>query len=315
MKHLSSVLVDNMAILVVLIGVIGAVWPSTLTWVGPHIPWMLGIVMLGMGMTLSVDDFRNVFRRPQLVLIGIFAQFFIMPLVAWALVRIFALPPEIAIGVILVGTCPGGTASNVISYLARGDVALSVSMSMATTILAPVVTPALTWLLAGAWIEVSFTAMMISIAEMVLLPLLLGLCLNHFCRCAVSHVLPYMPLLSVTAIVLLVGGVVALSASKLMDVGLLLFAIVVLHNGFGLFFGYVMAHLSIWIVRKPVPLLLKSGCKIPGWQRLLPCYISIPLRQFPELYSVCGITCLVPFWPTSLPVAMNGVQRPYGRRH
>lgn len=88
MKHLSSVLVDNMAILVVLIGVIGAVWPSTLTWVGPHIPWMLGIVMLGMGMTLSVDDFRNVFRRPQLVLIGIFAQFFIMPLVAWALVRI-----------------------------------------------------------------------------------------------------------------------------------------------------------------------------------------------------------------------------------
>lgn len=287
MKHLSSVLVDNMAILVVLIGVIGAVWPSTLTWVGPHIPWMLGIVMLGMGMTLSVDDFRNVFRRPQLVLIGIFAQFFIMPLVAWALVRIFALPPEIAIGVILVGTCPGGTASNVISYLARGDVALSVSMSMATTILAPVVTPALTWLLAGAWIEVSFTAMMISIAEMVLLPLLLGLCLNHFCRCAVSHVLPHMPLLSVTAIVLLVGGVVALSASKLMDVGLLLFAIVVLHNGFGLFFGYVMAHLFHLDSQKARTIAIEVGMRNSGMAASLAVLYFNPVAAIPgAIFSV-----------------------------
>lgn len=287
MKRVSSVLVDNMAIFVVLIGVIGALWPSTLTWVGPHIPWMLGIVMLGMGMTLSVGDFRDVFRRPQLVLIGVFSQFLIMPVVAWALVHIFALPPEIAIGVILVGTCPGGTASNVISYLARGDVALSVSMSMATTILAPIVTPALTWLLAGAWIEVSFTSMMVSIAEMVLIPLLVGLGLNHFFGRTVSQVLPFMPLLSVTAIVLLVGGVVALSASKLMDVGLLLFVIVVLHNGFGLFLGYVMGHLFHLDSQKSRTIAIEVGMQNSGMAASLAVLYFNPVAAIPgAIFSV-----------------------------
>ena len=162
-----------MGIFVVLIGVLGAVRPHLLTWVGPYIPWLLGLVMFGMGMTLTVEDFKAVDRRPWEVFIGAVAQFVIMPAVAWALVKVFALPPELAIGVILVGTCPGGTASNVISYLARGEVALSVSMTMASTILAPLVTPALTWFIAGAWIEVSFLSMMISIAEMVLLPVIL----------------------------------------------------------------------------------------------------------------------------------------------
>ena len=169
-----------MALFVLLIGVVGAVRPQTLTWVGPYVGWLLGVVMFGMGMTLTFQDFKRVLQRPWEVLLGVVAQFLIMPLAAWFLVWLFALPPELAIGVVLVGTCPGGTASNVISYLAKGDVALSVSMTMATTLLAPVVTPTLTWLLAGSWIEVSFTAMMISIAQMVLLPLLLGLTAHHF---------------------------------------------------------------------------------------------------------------------------------------
>ena len=156
LKKCCDFLVSNMAVFVVLIGVVGAIWPWTLQWAAPYVGWLLGIVMFGMGMTLTVADFKTVFKRPWEVLIGVFAQFLIMPLVAWGLVRIFALPPELAIGVILVGTCPGGTASNVISYLAKGDVALSVSMTMATTLLAPIVTPALTWFLAGAWIHVSF---------------------------------------------------------------------------------------------------------------------------------------------------------------
>jgi hypothetical protein len=114
-----------MALFVVLIGAMGAIWPQTLTWVGPYIPWLLGVVMFGMGMTLTFQDFKTVFHRPWEVMIGVVAQFLIMPFVAWMLVKIFSLPPELAIGVILVGTCPGGTASNVISYLAKGDVALS----------------------------------------------------------------------------------------------------------------------------------------------------------------------------------------------
>lgn len=157
LKKCCDFLVNNMAIFVVLIGIVGAVWPQTLQWVGPYVGWLLGIVMFGMGMTLTVQDFKTVFKRPWEVLIGVVAQFLIMPFVAWALVRLFALPPELAIGVILVGTCPGGTASNVISYLAKGDVALSVSMTMSTTLLAPIVTPALTWFLAGAWIHVSLS--------------------------------------------------------------------------------------------------------------------------------------------------------------
>ena len=150
MQKIIKKIVDNLALLVVAIGILGAWRPETLTWVGPYVSWMLGIVMFGMGMTLKVADFQRVLQHPKEVAIGVAAQFIIMPLVALALVKVFALPPELAIGVILVGTCPGGTASNVIAYLARGDVALSVSMTMTTTLLAPIVTPALTYFLAGA---------------------------------------------------------------------------------------------------------------------------------------------------------------------
>ena len=155
MQKIQKGIVDDMAVLVAAAGVIGALVPSAFAWAGSYVSWLLGLVMFGMGMTLSAADFRRVLARPRYVAIGVFAQFLIMPLVAYVLVRAFRLPPELAVGVILLGTCPGGTASNVISYLARGDVALSVSMTMTTTLLAPVVTPALTYLLAGATIEVT----------------------------------------------------------------------------------------------------------------------------------------------------------------
>ena len=236
-------IVDYMAVLVVLAGIVGAVYPPSLSWVGGYMSWLLGLVMFGMGMTLSVADFRRVLERPKYVAIGVFAQFLIMPLVALLLVKIFRLPPELAIGVILLGTCPGGTASNVISYLARGDVALSVSMTMTTTLLAPVVTPALTFLLAGAYIEVSFTSMMLSIAEMVLAPVVLGVVVHHYFEGVTQRLAPVLPVFSVVCIVLLVGGVVALSASKLLAVGPLMAVLVVLHNGFGLALGYGLARL------------------------------------------------------------------------
>lgn len=287
MKKCCGFLVNNMALFVLLIGVVGAVRPQTLTWVGPYVGWLLGVVMFGMGMTLTFQDFKRVLQRPWEVLLGVAAQFLIMPLAAWFLVWLFALPPELAIGVVLVGTCPGGTASNVISYLAKGDVALSVSMTMATTLLAPVVTPTLTWLLAGSWIEVSFTAMMISIAQMVLLPLLLGLTAHHFFERTVEKILPVMPVVSVVTIVLLVGGVVALGAESLLDVGLLMAAIVVLHNAFGLVLGYGMARLFRLDSKKARTVSIEVGMQNSGMAASLAVLYFSPAAAIPgAIFSV-----------------------------
>ncbi|WP_288945770.1 bile acid:sodium symporter family protein [uncultured Megasphaera sp.] len=287
MKKCCGFLVNNMALFVLLIGVVGAVRPQTLTWVGPYVGWLLGVVMFGMGMTLTFQDFKRVLQRPWEVLLGVVAQFLIMPLAAWFLVWLFALPPELAIGVVLVGTCPGGTASNVISYLAKGDVALSVSMTMSTTLLAPVVTPTLTWLLAGSWIEVSFTAMMISIAQMVLLPLLLGLTAHHFFERTVEKILPVMPVVSVVTIVLLVGGVVALGAESLLDVGLLMAAIVVLHNAFGLVLGYGMARLFRLDSKKARTVSIEVGMQNSGMAASLAVLYFSPAAAIPgAIFSV-----------------------------
>ena len=257
-------LVDNMALLIVGIAVLAAVWPWTFAWAGAYAAWLLGLVMFGMGMTLRMQDFKNVLHHPREVAIGVAAQFLIMPLAAAALARVFALPPELAAGVILVGTCPGGTASNVISYLAKGDVALSVSMTMTTTLLAPIVTPLLTYFLADAWIDISFPAMMLSIAQMVLAPVLLGLVIHHFAARTAGKIMPFMPLVSVACIVLLVGCVVALSADKLAETGLLMAGIVILHNAFGLALGWGMAKLCRLDSRKARTIAIEVGMQNSG---------------------------------------------------
>ena len=151
LEKVSAFISKYMAAFVIIVAAIALFEPSSFKWAAPQITYLLGIVMLGMGMTLRLEDFRLVFQHPKDVFIGAVAQFTIMPGLAWLLAMGFGLPPELAVGVILVGTCPGGTSSNVMTYLAKGDVALSVSMTMTTTILAPIVTPLLTWWLAGAW--------------------------------------------------------------------------------------------------------------------------------------------------------------------
>ena len=243
LQNIGRFIVKNMVWLVVLVGAAGAVFPASLSWIAPQVPLLLGIVMFGMGMTIELKDFRHLLRHPWDVGIGVLAQFTIMPLVAYLLTQAFSLPPDLAVGVILVGTCPGGTASNVITYLAKGDVALSVTMTMATTLLAPFVTPFLTLLLAGEEIVVNAPAMMLSIAEMVLLPVLLGAALNHFFRRRVAYALTVLPLISALLVALLVGVVVSMSAPRLTEVGALVALAVVLHNGFGLVLGYALAGL------------------------------------------------------------------------
>ena len=287
MKKCCTFLVHNMALFVILIGAIGAVRPQMLIWIGPYVPWLLGLVMFGMGMTLTLRDFQSILKHPWEVLLGVIAQFFIMPMVAWLLVWLFALPPELAIGVILVGTCPGGTASNVISYLAKGDVALSVAMTMITTLLAPLATPALTWVLADAWIDVSFSGMAVSIAEMVLLPVVLGLAAHHFFRRTVERMLPLMPVVSVVTIIFLVGGVVAMGASQLIEVGLLMAALVVLHNLFGLALGYGMARIFHLNSKKSRTVAIEVGMQNSGMAASLAVMYFNPAAAIPgAIFSV-----------------------------
>ena len=287
MKRFCNFIVHNMAVFVVLVAVIGAVRPQTLAWVAPRVAWMLGIVMFGMGMTLKVSDFRLILQRPWEVLLGAVAQFTIMPSVAWFLVKAVNLPPELAIGVILVGTCPGGTASNVITYLAKGDVALSVSMTMTTTLLAPVVTPLLTWWLAGAWIDVSMTAMMLSIAEMVLLPILLGLFVRHYFTRLVGRCMDYLPFVSVVTIVLLVGGVVSMSASKLLEMGAVIAGVVICHNVFGLLLGYLMAKLFRLEPPKARAVAIEVGMQNSGLAASLAILYFNPAAAIPgAIFSV-----------------------------
>ena len=287
MKNFCKPVTDNLAALVLLAGIFGVTFPPLFTWIGAYIPPMLGVVMFGMGMTLTVEDFREVFRRPVEVLIGVVAQFTIMPLVAFALTKIFNLPPELAIGVILVGTCPGGTASNVMTYLARGDVALSVSMTLTTTLLAPVVTPFLTLLLAGERIDVSLTAMMMSIAQIVLVPILSGVAMNHFLSGVTKKIQPLLPLVSSLAVILIAGAVVALSADKILSVGLTVAAVVVCHNVCGLSLGYFAAKIFRMDSRKVRTVAIEVGMQNSGLAASLSLMYFNPTAALPgALFSV-----------------------------
>ena len=214
--------------------------PSAFTWIGAYIPWLLGIIMFGMGATLTVGDFKEVARHPIAVIVGVVAQFVIMPLVAYCLAKGFQLPPEIAVGVILVGACPGGTSSNVMTYLAKGNTALSVACTSISTLLAPLLTPAIFYLLASQWLEVSASAMFVSVLKIVLFPIFLGLIVRALWQRKVEQAAQIMPLISVVAIVMIVTAVVAGSKANIMTSGLLIFGIVVLHNGFGYLLGFLL---------------------------------------------------------------------------
>ncbi len=229
-----------MAVIALLVAIIALVFPDPVKGVikTSYVNTLLGIVMFGMGMTLKLSDFKVVFTKPKAVITGILSQFVIMPLLAFLLVKIFNLDPALAVGVILVGSCPGGTSSNVMTYLAKGDVALSVGMTACTTILAPVVTPALVLLLGGATINVSYVSMLMSIVQVVLVPIVLGFVINHFFEKFAQACAKVLPLVSVIAICLIIMAVVAANASKIMTVGWLIVVVVMLHNLCGYALGY-----------------------------------------------------------------------------
>jgi len=202
---------------------------------------LLVVIMFGMGMTLTVADFRAVLRRPATIALGVLLQFTIMPLAAWLISHGLGLEAALLVGMVLVGSAPGGTASNVICYLARGNVALSISMTLASTLLAFLLTPLLTWIYAGQSVPVPLWPMLFSVAKIVLAPVLLGVALNTVLRQRLRPLQDVFPLLSVVAIVLIIAIIVALNRDRLGSVGSMVVIAVVLHNLTGLGAGYLAA--------------------------------------------------------------------------
>ena len=233
-----------MGVLVLLTALFALLFPETFSVLKPTmINPLLGVVMFGMGLTLKFEDFKIVFSRPKDVIIGCLAQFTVMPLLAWLLARIFALDEALTVGVVLVGCCPGGTASNVITYLAKGDLALSVGMTGVSTLLAPVMTPLLVWLLAGKTVDVDVAAMFLSILWVVILPIVAGLVVKRLLPKQTERATAYLPAVSSLAIAAIVLIVISASAHKLLAGGLVIVAVVMLHNVGGLMIGYLIARL------------------------------------------------------------------------
>lgn len=230
-----------MGILVLVAALLALAFPDVLKEIRPTvINYLLGVVMFGMGLTLNLQDFKIVFSRPKDILIGCLAQFTIMPLLAWSLARIFSLDEALALGVVLVGCCPGGTASNVITYLAKGDLALSVGMTGVSTLLAPFLTPLLTWALAGKSINVDMTSMFLSILWVVILPIIMGLIVKGLWPKFTEKATDYLPAFSSIAIALIVAIIIGANADKLIAGGFIIVLVVILHNIFGLSLGYLI---------------------------------------------------------------------------
>lgn len=206
----------------------------------PSIVWVLGLIMFSMGLTLRPENFIEVSRRPAVILLGVFLQYAIMPALAWGLSLWLGLPASLMIGMILVGASPGGTASNVICYLAKGDVALSITLTTVSTLLAVIATPLLTLLYAGKAIDIPALKMLKDILLMIVIPVLGGVMINTLLGSHIQKIKQTLPIISMIAILFIIGIVIALNHDRIGDIGKLLLLAVALHNGLGLMIGYLI---------------------------------------------------------------------------
>ncbi|MDD3313827.1 bile acid:sodium symporter family protein [Pseudodesulfovibrio sp.] len=227
----------------VLLSLAALVHPAWFTWIKPHIPMGLGIIMFGMGLTLEFGDFREVLAKWPLVGLGVALQYLVMPVLAVSISFVLGLPPEAVIGMVVVGACPGGTASNVITYLARGNVPLSVTMTLASTCLAPILTPAIIYLVLEREVSMDFWAMVRSVFWIVVFPMVDGLILRRLFRRRLDPVVRFFPSLSILVIALLIACIMGLNQEMLLTFPALVLLAVVLHNGLGLVAGYGVARM------------------------------------------------------------------------
>ena len=290
MKQICNFIARWMGALVLIMAVFSMLIPAPFlaieTWV---INPLLGLIMFGMGLTLSVQDFRIVLSHPKNVLLGCLAQFTIMPLMAWLLVWLFHLPKELALGVILVGCCPGGTASNVITYLAKGDLALSVGMTATSTLLAPLMTPFLVWFLAGTMVDVDTIGMLTSIVYVVIAPIIAGIICQRYLPRFTHGVIDYLPAFSTIMITMVVGIVVSHNADKLLTGGMIVILVVICHNLSGLLLGNLIGRILRLSRPQCIAISIEVGMQNSGLASSLAVihFAAYPLATIPgAIFSV-----------------------------
>ena len=270
------------ALWAIVFAVLAFYFPSEFKIFAPYIPYLLGLVMFGMGITLTFNDFGEVAKHPKSVVIGVVGQFVIMPSIAFVLAKIFDLPPDLAVGVILVGSCPGGTSSNVMTYLAKGNTALSVACTTISTLLSPLLTPTIFYVLASQWLDIDASAMFLSVLKMVLFPIFLGLVVRALFKKAIEQASQTMPLVSVISIVLILAAVVAVSKDKIVESGLLIFTVVVLHNCLGYLIGFFAAKLFKLNIADSKAIAIEVGMQNSGLGAALAAAHFNPIAAVPS---------------------------------
>ncbi|WP_406947466.1 bile acid:sodium symporter family protein [Psychrobacter aestuarii] len=285
--QLSSWIGKTFAIWALVSAVLGFVFPDIFSALAFLIVPILGIIMFGMGMTLKTDDFIEIIKRPKPVLIGLLAQFTLMPLIAYLLTVVFHLDPLIAVGVILVGCCPGGTSSNVITFLAKGDVALSVAITSISTLLAPFLTPLLLSLFAGQLIDIDLANMMLTITKIVIVPIVLGIVFHKLLGDRVEFATAVLPIVSVLGISIIIAAVVAVSKATILDSGALVFMVVALHNMIGYTLGYTIARVLGFSERQRRAIMVEVGMQNSGLGAALAATYFNPVAALPSaIFSV-----------------------------
>ncbi|MEN0642628.1 bile acid:sodium symporter family protein [Alkalicoccobacillus gibsonii] len=286
-ERVGQIISKYFALIVILVSIIAFLAPGGFTWIVPYITLLLGIIMFGMGLTMKASDFAIVAKKPIPVIIGVVAQFVFMPGIAFALTQIFDFPYELAVGIILVGACPGGTASNVMVFLSKGDLPLSVAMTSISTLLAPIMTPAIVLLLASQYVDVNTGSMFLSIVQVVIIPIVLGILLRRFFPKVVTKSVPALPLVSILAILAIVTAVVSNNKENLATTAFILFLAVLLHNTFGLLLGYIAAWMFKLDESKKRAVSIEVGMQNSGLGASLATQYFEPITALPSaIFSV-----------------------------
>lgn len=304
MRKISEFIGKYMAVIILFFAAAALIVPASFLWVDTSwINPLLMIIMFGMGLTLRPDDLIIVFKHPKNIALGCIAQFTIMPLLAFALGKLFGLEAGLLAGVILVGTCPGGTSSNVITYLSKGDTALSVGMTSVNTLLAPLITPAVTYLLLRTTVSVDVKSMFLSIIKIVILPIAAGFVINHFFKEKTDIVKDILPTVSVAAITLIMGSVVSHNAQRIAETGAVVFAVVILHNLLGYGAGYLLGMLLKLPMPKKKALSIEIGMQNSGLAT------SLAGTAFPQLALATVPGAIFSVWHNISGAVLAGIFR------